>query len=575
MSRRRSHEVETRKATSAPDITALSTTVRRGATVSAVTLVIVQVVSFAQTLVLARLLSPEEIGLFAAGTVLSGFLVGISEGGLRGALVQRENDVEDAADTVFWATAATGVLLAIGSLLISPLVGDLFEDDVAGVIAAVTSGTLVMHALTNVPDGLMQRRFNFKRRLIIEPSRVIAYAVVSVALAASGYGVWALVIANYVGLAVWLVGTWWLARWRPGIGRPSYRLWREMARFAYPLLVEGLVGRIRSGAETTLVGRSLQADTLGQYRYGQRLSMLPALAIVQIGSYVLFPAFSRLAGEPERFERAFMRASQWIWVAAVPITGLTLAVGEPAVVVLLGEEWRGAGLAVMAMSGYGLGTALQAAGSEVIKASGRSTLLNWTTGTSLVLGIGLLVALLPLGLLGVGLAVSATEMAIGIVVLALVRKVIPFSLGRMAWLLVPPTVAAGVATVAVFALDRMVVRADEHGTLLGVLLIAAEVLAYLLVYVAVLAAIAPRLAGSAVVAVRGRLSRRGGAAVGQSGDADDDRSADAPTTMLRMLIDIDDTMRLATVVMPRIPAPPRPARPRPAPPGPARPRPAP
>ena len=71
MSRRRSHEVETRKATSAPDITALSTTVRRGATVSAVTLVIVQVVSFAQTLVLARLLSTEEIGLFAAGTVLS------------------------------------------------------------------------------------------------------------------------------------------------------------------------------------------------------------------------------------------------------------------------------------------------------------------------------------------------------------------------------------------------------------------------------------------------------------------------------------------------------------------------
>ncbi|WP_300016054.1 oligosaccharide flippase family protein [Pseudonocardia sp.] len=557
MRRRRFSAEATLEATSNPDIGELSTTVRRGAAVSAVTLGLVQIVSLVQTLILARLLSPEEIGLFAAGTVLSGFLIGFSEGGLRGALIQREDRVTDAADTVFWVTAASGALLAVASLLVSPLVGDFFQDDTAGVIAAVSSGTLLMHALTNVPDGLMQRRFNFKRRLIIEPSRVLAYAVVSVSLAATGYGVWALVIANYAGLTVWLVGTWWLARWRPGVGRPTYRLWRDMARFAAPLLAEGMVGRIRTGAETSLVGRTLQADTLGQYRYGQRLSMIPALAIVQIGSYVLFPAFSRVAGDPERLKAAFLRSLQWIWVASIPIAGLTLAVGEPAVVLLLGEEWRGAGLAVMAMSGYGVGVALQASGSEVIKASGRSSLLNWTTVTSLVVGIGLLAALLPLGLLGVGLAISISEIVIGVVLLVLVRRVVPFSAGRMAWLLTPPTIAAGVAMVAIGALERQVLRADTHGTFLGILLLFVESLAYLVVYLLVLGVIAPSMRRALVAAVRTRLAkRRRGAAVSDDTEEITDHryDMDAATTYFRLPGDLDDTMQFS-VVRRRAPAP--------------------
>ncbi len=163
----------TREATSDPDISTLGSTLKRGAMLSALALGLVQVVSFVQTLILARILDPEQIGLYAAGTVLMGFLLGFSEGGLRGALIQREGDVEDAADTVFWVTFVSGLGLALLSLATAPLVGMVFKSDVAGTIAAVSSGgAVVLHALTNVPDGLMQRRFNFKRRLIVDPPTV-------------------------------------------------------------------------------------------------------------------------------------------------------------------------------------------------------------------------------------------------------------------------------------------------------------------------------------------------------------------------------------------------------------------
>ena len=515
----------TREATSDPDISTLGSTLKRGAMLSALALGLVQVVSFVQTLILARILDPEQIGLYAAGTVLMGFLLGFSEGGLRGALIQREGDVEDAADTVFWVTFVSGLGLALLSLATAPIVGMVFKSDVAGTIAAVSSGAVVLHALTNVPDGLMQRRFNFKRRLIVDPTRVLGYAVVTITLAVLGFGVWSMVIGNYVGIAIWLFLSWRYARWRPGVGKFSFTLWRQMAAYAAPLLVEGIVERVRTAAETALIGRRLDANTLGQYRYGMSLAQLPALVIVQIGSYVLFPAFSRLQSDPPRFARAFERALQVTWVGAAPFAGLMIAIGEPAVVVLLGEKWREAGVALMVMSGYGVGIALQAVGSEVIKAVGASKLLNWTTATSLVLGIGSLIALLPLGLVGVGIAMSITEIAVGIVVLILSRRVVKFSVPRLAWMLVPPAIAAAVAMAAVWWLDRNIFGADEHGVILGILLLILETIIFALIYLAVLTVIAPKLGRSMIGAVMNKVRRRGGGDEDDDEDGDDDESA--------------------------------------------------
>ena len=83
---------------------------KRGAAMSAIGLVICQVVTVAQTIVLGRLLGPEEIGIFVAGSVTMGVLL-VTHGALSQALVQREHDIEDAANTVLIVTFATGLLL--------------------------------------------------------------------------------------------------------------------------------------------------------------------------------------------------------------------------------------------------------------------------------------------------------------------------------------------------------------------------------------------------------------------------------------------------------------------------------
>ncbi|MGU3499865.1 oligosaccharide flippase family protein [Mycobacterium sp. C31M] len=474
----------------APD--SLSNTLRRGAAISTGMLVFTQLVSLAQTLILARLLSPAEVGWFAAGTVLSTFLLTFAEGGMSNALVQREDRLDDAAATIFWATVLTGIASGIVTVASAPLMSRIFGSDVVGLITAVSAGTIVLHALTYVPDGLLQRRFDFRSRTIVQPVVAVTFAVSSVALCAHGFGVWGLVIGSYCSIVAWLVATWTLAGWRvAAVGRPSIALWRELVRFSLPLVVWTVVNRARDLLETAVVGAALSATALGYYRYGRRLGALPELAVIEIGSYVLFPAFSRLAADPERFRSAFLRALQVLWCLMVPVACFIIAAGEPLVAVLLGETWRGAGVMLVALAGIGPGVALMAVGMESIKGIGRTRLLHWVTLLGTVLAIGLLLALLPLGVAGVGLALSISCLSAGVISLLIARPLAGVTFAELAHRLLPPLPLALVITVAMGFLEHTVINSDQHGFLLGAGLLLLEGAGFFTLYTAGLAVCAP------------------------------------------------------------------------------------
>lgn len=470
----------------------LSNTLRRGAAISTVMLVFTQLVTLGQTLVLARLLSPAEVGWFAAGTVLSTFLLTFAEGGMSNALVQRKDRLDDVAATVFWATLLTGIGWAVVTVASAPLMARIFGSHTVGLITAVSAGTIVLHALTYVPDALMQRRFDFRQRLIVQPVIVVTFAVTSVTLCANGFGVWGMVIGSYCSIVAWLIATWTLAGWRPGAGgRPSFSLWRELARFSMPVVVWTVVNRARDLLETVVVGGALSATALGYYRYGRRLGALPEMAVVDVGSYVLFPAFSRLAGDPERFRSAFLRALHVLWCLMVPVACFIVAAGEPLVTVLLGEKWRGAGVMLVALAGIGPGVALMAIGMESIKGVGRTRLLHWVTLVGTALGIGLLFLLLPLGVMGVGLALSISCLTAGALSLLLARPLAGVTFGELVHRLVPPIFVVALPAVAVGLLEHLLIHSDRHGFLLGTALLLAEGLGYLALYGIGLALFAP------------------------------------------------------------------------------------
>jgi PST family polysaccharide transporter len=470
----------------------LGHTVIRGAGLAGGGYVLAQALNLGFYLALARLATPADFGDLAAASLIVGISLLVTESGMMSAVIQRRDRLEEAANTALVSTALAGLLFSLVALAASPLIGMFFDSDRVGHVAAALSGVIFLRTLTTVPDALLQRRFSFFRRVIIEPLGVVAFGVAAVIATSNGLGVWGLVIGQYAFTVNDLILSWVFVRWRPRLRLASFGMWRELVAYGRHILVATTILRVGEQADTIWLGRFLGAAPLGQYRYGYRLSSTPYTALLAGASYVLFPAFARIAEQRERFEAAFRRALGWMSFVAFPSGLMLLALGQPLAVILFGDVWRAAGGAAMAMCLYPAMSSLSSIASEALKAHGRPDLLTRMHTLTTVLTAALMGALLPLGLNGVAAALSIGAAVSGVYAISLVHRTIGFSLADMVAEIWPSAAAALAMGLPLLALDRLVVHAGDHATAPGALLLSGEAAAGGLVFLAVSAILQPQ-----------------------------------------------------------------------------------
>jgi O-antigen/teichoic acid export membrane protein len=487
----------------------LTRIVVRGAGVAGSGFFFTQALTLGFYLVLARLASPEDFGVLAAGSILVGIGSLFAEAGLMAALIQRRDRIEEAASTAVVATLAGGLVLSLVALALAPLVGLYFDSGEVTRVAAAMSGLLVLQAATVVPDALMQRRFSFVRRIVVEPVGVLAFGFVAVVTTAQGLGVWGLVFGLYASGVAQAALAWPLARWRPRTSLMSWATWRELLRFGRPVMSSELIRRVTAELDAALVGRFIGTGSLGQYRYARRFAVQPLMTIVNVIAFVLLPALARIAGDPERFRPAFLRALRWVAVIAFPTSLVFLPIGEPLAVLLLGERWRSAGEALSALCAYSAGGAMVSLASEAFKSAGRPDLLPRVHLVSAAVSAVLMVALLPLGIVGVAAAVSAASLVVAAYALRSVGRIVGVPGRSMLAEIWAPAVAASVAAGALYPLERFVVDAGGHSEATGLVLLAGEVSLGAFLYLGLLAVLAPALARELLSAARnvGKRSR--------------------------------------------------------------------
>ncbi|MDX6491612.1 MAG: hypothetical protein QOD43_1857 [Gaiellaceae bacterium] len=486
----------------------LTRTVVDGVALTAAGFFVSRLLTLALYLVLARLAAPLVFGRFAAGSIIVGAGAIFVESGMLSALIQRRDRLDEAVNTAFASTLLGGAALTLFALAVSPLIGLLFSSHEIGLVAAAMSGVLLVGAAKVVPDALLQRRFSFLRRLVVDPIGVVAFGVTSIVALVYGLGVWALVLGTYASELAQVVASWKASGFRPHLRRASFGMWKELARYGRHVLAATFIDHVALVANTVLLGRFVSTSALGEFRYATRFGIVPQELVVNAASYVLLPAFSRISHDQERFERGFQRSLRWVMVFVVPASLLLLPLGRPLVVLLLGERWLPAGIALMALCAW---SAPRAAGSvigESLKAAGRTDILPRLHLVQAVLAIVFMLAFLPFGLTGV-----AAGVAVGSVLAqgyALVRAARVLRFGRRAivsavW---PPYVAAAPMIAVVFLLDRLSVHAEAHGVGAGLGLLVLEGLLGVAVYLVSLAVLAPSTAaelGTAVHAIRARI----------------------------------------------------------------------
>src|SRR5205809_220077 len=172
----------------------LTGVVLRGAWLAATGFLLTNLLTLGFYVALARLATPRDFGVLAAGSVLVYLSATFVESGLAAALIRRDEDVDEAANTVLLATVAAGAGFAFVALAAAPLVGHFFGSPRVTHVAAAMSGILFVRSFGIVPNTLLQKRFSFVRRVIVTPAGVIGFGIAAVVGTANGWGVWGLVL---------------------------------------------------------------------------------------------------------------------------------------------------------------------------------------------------------------------------------------------------------------------------------------------------------------------------------------------------------------------------------------------
>jgi len=297
-----------------------------------------QIFTWAVTLLVVRLLSPSDYGLLAMAMVFVGFLSMIAEFGLGPAVVQRVNVDEGELRKAFGI-----ILLVHGSLFLllffsAPLIGILFGEPRLPPVVRILSVLFLVAAFQVMPDALLQRRMEFRRRSINDFAAVVAGSLTTLFAALGGWNVWALVAGTFVTQLWKVIGLNFIA---PFLHKPDFSLrgTRGMLQFGGHLTATQILWFFATQVDVLIAGRWLGKELLGFYSVAMHLASLPNQRIGGIINQVAFPAFSRMQHDRRQVNAAVMGGIRVLSFFAFPILWGISSVAPEFVSVVLGSKW--------------------------------------------------------------------------------------------------------------------------------------------------------------------------------------------------------------------------------------------
>lgn len=324
---------------------------RRGARAGLLTSLGGQLVSLLATAVLARLLTPEDIGLVAAANIVLAATVLLTHFGLNSALIQRAHVDRTVSSTIFWASAAVG-LIACGLVAA-------FAEQLAAAMSIADAEPFILglapvvflRLLSGVPRALLQRDLRFARIYVVEAIVLLVTAVAQVALALRGFGAWSMIAGHAIGTCLLLVLFLSAARWRPSFSFSFYVL-RADARFSAGMLATTFFSYLGKNADYWFVAHALGARALGLYYIAYALPTVLRQRVTWIGKDILVPVFARLRPDVGRTQSAYVETLRLhAFFGFTAMLGLTLTASD-VVAALFGPKWSGTAgpLAVLSLA---------------------------------------------------------------------------------------------------------------------------------------------------------------------------------------------------------------------------------
>src|SRR6266571_1767854 len=332
-----------------PDVPSEDSTVARGldrAVVSGIAWTAIakwttQLLSWACTLVVARLLVPGDFGLVGMATVYLGLVQIINEFGMGAAILQdRRLEASDIA-RLGGFSLLLGSCLCVVSLLGAPLVAQFYHEPTVGKIIRVLSLTFVTGACEIIPRTLLTREMQFKRLALVDSLAALSSSLTTLALAVLGVGWWALVCGFLAGSATRTVS---VIRLRPHrLAWPGeFRKLGGSLTFGMHLVVANFAWYAYRNADLAIIGRVLGRVALGAYDVGVMIASVPLERVNDLVNRVMPPVFSAVQHDKAALRRYFLLVTEGIALLTFPAAAGVALVAQDFVPLALGAKWEAA-----------------------------------------------------------------------------------------------------------------------------------------------------------------------------------------------------------------------------------------
>lgn len=330
-------------------------------------------VSFVVSIVLARLLSPDDYGLIGIVTIFTTICNTLINAGFTSALIRKKDTTENDYNTVFIVNLGASILLYTILFLCAPIISSFFNRAELTNLTRISTISMIIGALALVQRARLTKRIDFKTQTKITFVSSIASGVVGIGMAFCGYGVWALVTQQLLAQIIRTMLLWIYNKWIPSL-HFSRHSFHELFGYGWKMMVSGLLDTIWKELYVVIIGKFYSPATLGQYSRAGHFSRIFSSNLTNVIQRVTFPVLSNIQDDKSRMVSAYRRIIKTTMFVTATSLFFLGAISEPLLYCLIGPKWHEATIYLPLICITGTTYPLSAINLNMLQVQGRSDL---------------------------------------------------------------------------------------------------------------------------------------------------------------------------------------------------------
>lgn len=298
-----------------------------------------QIVQFAVSIILARILSPSDFGTIALNTIFLVIATLLTDSGFVSAVIQKKEIDQKDLSTVFYANIAIAIFLYAILYIFAPYIAKFYETPILTRLLRWQALILIFSALNGVQQALLSRQMLFKKSFKITFTATSMNGIVGISMALLDYNLWSLIGGQLVAAATTTIMFWIIIGWRPTYEFSLSRL-KQMLGFSSRFMSVGLLTAIYNNILSVFIGKQYPKAQLGYYQRGQTLATLVVDNLVNSLGQVLLPALSKCQSDKQVIIQKTRQAIVYSSFVVFFLMIMLIVLAKPIILFLYGPQWE-------------------------------------------------------------------------------------------------------------------------------------------------------------------------------------------------------------------------------------------